>query len=48
MREEDSASHRKQYLQKVLGIIGGLVLAFLFAGNAYAQETKTIKVWLGT
>lgn len=41
-REWSNAPHRKLHLQKGLRIMG-LVLAFLVAGNAYAQERKTIK-----
>ena len=41
-REWGDASHWKLHLHKGL-VIMGMALAFLFAGNAYAQEVKTIK-----
>lgn len=41
-KEWGEASYRKSYLQKGLGIMG-MVLAFLFAENIYAQDSQTIK-----
>ena len=41
-KEWGEASYRKLHLQKGLGIMG-MVLAFLFAENIYAQDSQTIK-----
>ena len=41
-KKRSMASHRKLHFQKVLGSMI-VALAFLFAGSAGAQETKTIK-----
>lgn len=41
-KEWSEASYRKLHLQKGLGIMG-MVLAFLFAENIYAQDSQTIK-----